>query len=116
MPIQTTINDAAIRAASVIVERLAQNITAQAVLLRQQFDALYPNLQFADPVRDVALDRYLLTMAHVKMLCDQMPSLAYQARKMQQYGKQQLAADVSNLSRLTPSTVDAASCRVLQPT
>ena len=102
MPKQTTINDAAIRAASVIIEELAHNISNRAELLREQFDTLYPNIQFADPVLDVAFDRYMLTLAHVKMLCDQAPSLAHQAREMQLFGKQQLVADVRNLSRLTP--------------
>jgi len=103
MPKQTTIDDAAIRAASVIIEELAHNISNRAELLREQFDALYPNLQFADPVRDAAFDRYMLTLARVKMLCDQAPSLAHQAREMQLFGKAQLVADVSALSRLTPA-------------
>jgi len=99
MPKQTTINDAAIRAASVQIEQLAQNIQNRAVLLREQFDKLYPNLQFADPVRDVAFDRFMIALAHAKMFCDQMPSLAYQAREMQRFGLPVPAIDVAHLRR-----------------
>lgn len=99
MPKSTTINDAAIRAASVIIEQLAQNIQSRAELLREQFDALYPNLQFADPVKDVAFDRYMIALAHAKMFCDQMPSLAHQAREMQRFGLPVPAADLSRLNR-----------------
>lgn len=100
---QTQFDEAQVRAVSVQVEELAHNIQSQALLLREKFDALYPNLQFADPIKNAAFDRYMVTLAHAKMLCDQMPSLAHQAREMQSYGKQQLVIDVSNLSRLTPA-------------
>jgi len=110
MPKQTTINDAAIRAASVIIEELAHEIQNRASVLREKFDELYPNLQFADPIQDVAFDRYMIALAHAKMFCDQMPSLAYQAREMQRFGLSPIAlaatgglpdpaADLSRLSR-----------------
>lgn len=102
MPKQTTINDAQIRAVSVQVEQLAHNIQSQALLLRDAFNELYPNLQFADPVRDVAFDRYLLCMANAKLLCDQMPSLAYQAREMQTFGLPDPVADATHLNRVMP--------------
>ena len=105
---QTAINDNQIRATSVTVECLAHNIQSQAILLRDAFNELYPNLQFAAPVKDEAFSRYLVTLAHVVMLCDQAPSLAHQAREMQSYGKQQLVVDVSNLSHLTPAPAPVA--------
>lgn len=100
---QTPINDAAIRAASVQIEQLAQSIQSRAELLREQFDELYPNLQFADPVKDVAFDRYMIALARAKSLCEVMPSLAYQAREMQRFGLPQPAEDVTRLNRVTPT-------------
>ena len=102
MPKQTTINDAAIRTASVQIEQLAQQINHRAKLLCEQFDALYPNLQFADPVKDVAFDRYLIALARAKSLCEVMPSLAYQAREMQRFGLPQPAEDLTRLHHTTP--------------
>lgn len=110
MPQQKQINDAQIRVVSVQIEELAHELQNRAKVLREKFDELYPNLRYADPVKDVAFDRYLITMANVIMLCDQAPSLAYQAREMQSYGKQQLMKDVRNLSRLTPAPAPVAGC------
>lgn len=100
MPKQTAINDAQIRAASVIIEELAHNISNRAEMLREQFDTLYPNIQFADPVRDATFNRYMLTLAHVKMLCDQAPSLAHQAREMQRFGKEQIVEEVVRINQV----------------
>ena len=101
-------DDAQIRAVSVQIEELAHEINNRAKVLREKFNELHGNLKYADPVKDVAFDRYLITMAHVIMLCDQAPSLAYQAREMQGYGKQQLIADVSNLNRYVSGNQVAA--------
>ena len=101
---QTTIDDAQIRAVSVQVEELAREIQNRANVLREKFHELYGNLKYADPVKHAAFDRYMITMAHVKMLCDQMPSLACQAREMQLFGKQKLMEDVAHLNRLMPAT------------
>lgn len=98
---QTAFDDSQIRVVSVQVEELAHEINNRATVLREKFNELYPNLQFADPVKDVEFHRFMITMAHVKMLCDQMPSLAHQAREMQNYGRQKDPADVSNLNRIT---------------
>ena len=100
MPKQTTINDAAIRAASVQIEQLAQQINHRAKLLCEQFDALYPNMRFADPVKDTAFDRYMIAIARAKSLCEVCPSLAYQAREMQRFGLPDPAADYSTLNRV----------------
>ena len=108
MPKQAKFNDAQVRAESVQVECLAHNIQSQALLLRQVFDEMYGNLQFADPVKDVEYHRYMITMAHVIMLCDQTPSLAHKAREMQNYGKQQLVEDVRNLSHITTASAPVA--------
>ena len=108
MPKQTTIDDAAIRTASVQIEQLAHEIQNRAIVLREQFDALYPNLQFADPVKDAAFDRYMIALAHAKMFCDQMPSLTYQARAMQSFGLPDPAADVSQLNRYVSGNQVAA--------
>lgn len=102
MPKQTTIDDAAIRAASVQIEQLAQSIQSRAVLLSEQFDALYLNLKFADPVKDVAFDRYMIALARAKSLCEVMPFLAYQAREMQRFGLPQPAEDLTRLHHTTP--------------
>jgi len=109
MPNQTTFDDAQIRTISVQVEQLAHSIQSHALLLREKFDELHPLLQYVDPIKDVTFQRYMITLAHVKMLCDQVPSLAYQARKMQSYGKQQVSVDVSNLSHLTPAPASIAT-------
>jgi len=50
----------------------------------------------------------MLTMAHVLLLCDQAPSLAYQAREMQSYGKRKIAEDVSSLNRYVSGNQPAA--------
>jgi len=109
MPKQTTIDDAAIRASSVIIEQLAQSIQSRAILLREQFDKLYPNLQFADPVKDASFDRYMNALARAKSLCEVMPSLAYQSREMQQFGLPVVPAGLRN-----PETAIATS-RALVP-
>lgn len=108
MPKQTTFNDAQVRSASVTIEQLAKNILSQAVMLREQFDALYPNLKFADPVKHADFDRYMLAIARAKSLCEVCPGLAWQAREMQRYGLPNPVSDVSTLNRLTISP--AVSC------
>jgi hypothetical protein len=110
MPKQPKFNDAQIRAESVTVEQLAHNIQSQALLLSEKFDALYVNLKYADPIKDAAFDRYMITMAHCKMMCDQMPSLAHQAHEMQTYGLPKVQDDLSHLNRHVGGQV--ATCPV----
>ncbi len=85
MPGQTAINDSQIRATAAEVEILANLIAGKAEELRKAFDQLYPNLHFAHPVKDKAFDRFMLTLARVKMMADELPSLAYQARLMREF-------------------------------
>ena len=108
MPKQTTADDAGIRAASVQVEELAHAINNRARALRETFNELNRNLKYADPIKDAEFDRFMLTMAHVLLLCDQAPSLAYQAREMQSYGKRKIAEDVSSLNRYVSGNQPAA--------
>lgn len=82
---QTTINDAQIRAEAAEIEIIAKQIQSLAGNLRNSFNALHPNLQFAHPTKDVALDRFMLTLARVKMLCDALPALEFQARAMREF-------------------------------
>ena len=56
MPKQTTVNDAQVRAIAAEVEIISNLIQTQADNLTKSFNALYSNLEFADPVKDVALD------------------------------------------------------------
>lgn len=100
---ENEMNTAQIRAVSVQIEQVANNIQSQALLLREKFDELYGNLQFADLAKDVAFDRYMCTLARAKSLCEVMPSLAYQAREMQCFGLPQVAEDITHLSRITPA-------------
>ena len=109
MPQQTQINTTQIRAESVQIEELAHEITSRGRVLREKFDALYINLKFSPPLKDGPFDRYMSTIAHVILLCDQAPSLAFLAREMQSYGQQQASADVSNLSHLTPAPAPVAA-------
>jgi hypothetical protein len=111
MPNQTQIDTAQIRAESVQIEELAHEIANKGKVLREKFDALYINLKFSPPLKDGPFDRYMCAIAQVIMLCDQAPSVAYLAREMQSYGKQQPIEDVSNLNRITPAApAVACSC------
>ena len=96
---QTEINDAQIRAESVRLEEVAQEALNRARVFGEIFDALYPNLEFADPVKHAAFDRLMITLARAKSLCECLPSLAYQAKEMQLFGKQQLAEEVARINQ-----------------
>jgi hypothetical protein len=80
------VNQAKVRAAAVQVEHIAYLINRQAEDLRKKFDDMYEYLDHADPVGDVAFERYMLTLARAKSLCDVMPSLIFQAQAMQKFG------------------------------
>ncbi|MCX6994163.1 MAG: hypothetical protein NT011_13615 [Kiritimatiellaeota bacterium] len=105
---QTEINYAQIRAESVPIEELAYRIGNSAKELRERFNALYDNLKFSPSLKDSPFDRYMCSIAGMMMLGDQAPSLAYQAREMQLFGKKQLVEDVAHLNRLTPATSPVA--------
>ena len=108
----TQINTAQIRAESVQIEELAHEIANRGRVLREKFDALYINLKFSPPLKDGPFDRYMSAIAHVLLLCDQAPSLAYQAREMQSYGKQELVADVARFNHSTVTVPESVAVMV----
>lgn len=80
------INSDHVRTVAVQVECLATAINRQTGTLQKKFDELYGYLQFTDPKNDASLDRFLLTLARAKSLCDVLPSLIYQAQALQKFG------------------------------